>query len=118
MLDLDPAARLDLILGKVGDDAAPEIADHVRAIASTSNGLPIRVAAYDQAEVFGRLRRVANTIEADPDAPTLEEVREMIDDAMNTDDLEAAVGEDAYTDVWVKGPKGWQMTAWQSTPLP
>ena len=24
----------------------------------------------------------------------------------------------AYTDVWVKGPKGWQMTAWQSTPLP
>ena len=24
----------------------------------------------------------------------------------------------AYTDVWVKGPKGWQMVAWQSTPLP
>lgn len=23
-----------------------------------------------------------------------------------------------YTDVWVKGPKGWQMTAWQSTPIP
>jgi ketosteroid isomerase-like protein len=24
----------------------------------------------------------------------------------------------AYTDVWVKGAKGWQMVAWQSTPLP
>jgi ketosteroid isomerase-like protein len=24
----------------------------------------------------------------------------------------------AFTDVWVKGPKGWQMVAWQSTPLP
>ena len=24
----------------------------------------------------------------------------------------------AYTNVWVKGPKGWQMVAWQSTPLP
>jgi ketosteroid isomerase-like protein len=24
----------------------------------------------------------------------------------------------ASTDVWVKGPKGWQMVAWQSTPLP
>jgi ketosteroid isomerase-like protein len=24
----------------------------------------------------------------------------------------------AFTNVWVKGPKGWQMTAWQSTPLP
>ena len=23
-----------------------------------------------------------------------------------------------YTDVWVKGAKGWQMTAWQSTPIP
>jgi len=23
-----------------------------------------------------------------------------------------------YTDVWVKGPKGWQMVAWQSTPIP
>jgi ketosteroid isomerase-like protein len=24
----------------------------------------------------------------------------------------------AFTDVWVRGPKGWQMVAWQSTPLP
>jgi ketosteroid isomerase-like protein len=24
----------------------------------------------------------------------------------------------AYTDVWIKGAKGWQMVAWQSTPLP
>jgi ketosteroid isomerase-like protein len=23
-----------------------------------------------------------------------------------------------YTDVWIKGPKGWQMAAWQSTPMP
>jgi ketosteroid isomerase-like protein len=23
-----------------------------------------------------------------------------------------------YTDVWVKGPSGWQMVAWQSTPIP
>jgi ketosteroid isomerase-like protein len=23
-----------------------------------------------------------------------------------------------YTDVWVKGPAGWQMVAWQSTPIP
>jgi ketosteroid isomerase-like protein len=24
----------------------------------------------------------------------------------------------AFTNVWIKGAKGWQMTAWQSTPLP
>jgi ketosteroid isomerase-like protein len=23
-----------------------------------------------------------------------------------------------YTDVWVKGAKGWQMVVWQSTPIP
>ena len=23
-----------------------------------------------------------------------------------------------FTNVWVKGPKGWQMAAWQSTPVP
>ena len=23
-----------------------------------------------------------------------------------------------FTNVWVKGAKGWQMTAWQSTPIP
>ena len=23
-----------------------------------------------------------------------------------------------YTDVWVKGSQGWQMVAWQSTPIP
>ena len=23
----------------------------------------------------------------------------------------------AFTNVWIKGPKGWQMVAWQSTPL-
>ncbi len=23
-----------------------------------------------------------------------------------------------YSDVWVKGAKGWQMVAWQSTPIP
>lgn len=23
-----------------------------------------------------------------------------------------------FTDVWVKGAKGWQMVAWQSTPIP
>jgi ketosteroid isomerase-like protein len=23
-----------------------------------------------------------------------------------------------YTDVWIKGPNGWQMVVWQSTPIP
>ena len=42
----------------------------------------MRLAALDSAEVLSRVRRVENTVEIDPDAPTLEEVREMIDEAV------------------------------------
>ena len=30
----------------------------------------------------------------------------------------AKVMNSRFTNVWVKGAKGWQMTAWQSTPMP
>jgi ketosteroid isomerase-like protein len=33
-------------------------------------------------------------------------------------DGKAKVLNSRYTDVWVKGAKGWQMVAWQSTPIP
>ena len=33
-------------------------------------------------------------------------------------DGKAKIMNSRYTDVWVKGAKGWQMVAWQSTPLP
>jgi ketosteroid isomerase-like protein len=33
-------------------------------------------------------------------------------------DGKAKIMNSRYTDVWVKGAKGWQMTAWQSTPIP
>lgn len=95
---VDSTVRLDGILATFEDHSGPELADHLRAIASTANGLPIRVGAYDQAEVYTRVRRVANTVETDPDAPTLEEVRELIDEALATDDLEAAVGDGDYTE--------------------
>jgi ketosteroid isomerase-like protein len=31
---------------------------------------------------------------------------------------QAKIMNSRYTDVWVKGAKGWQMVAWQSTPMP
>ncbi len=95
---IDPALRLDGILAAVEDGSAPDIADHLRAIASTAIGLPIRIGAFDQAEVFTRVRRIANTVEADPDAPTLEEVRQMIDAGAAAEDLEAAAGDEAYAE--------------------
>ena len=33
-------------------------------------------------------------------------------------DGQSKVLNSAFTNVWVNGPQGWQMTAWQSTPIP
>jgi L,D-transpeptidase ErfK/SrfK len=62
--------------GVVDDD---EHRDHVRAIASEALGIPVRVAAGDAMELYSRLRVVRNTVKSDPDAPTLAEVRQMLD---------------------------------------
>lgn len=94
---IDPEIRLDALLANLSD---PNLMGHLRAIASAASGLPIRLANNDQAEVLGRLRRVRNTIEPDPDAPTIEEVREMIDEVLAADELEVAATDDAgYNEV-------------------
>ena len=55
--------------------------DHVRSIASAANGVPARIAPHDADEVLARARLVENIVVENPDAPTLSEVREMIDEA-------------------------------------
>lgn len=52
---------------------------HARAAASDALGVPVRVLLGDTYEVFGRARIVRNTVEPDPDMPTLAEVRELLD---------------------------------------
>lgn len=53
--------------------------DHARAVASESLGIPVRVAAADAMEIYARARVVRNTVQPRPDAPTLAEVRELLD---------------------------------------
>lgn len=53
--------------------------DHARAAASEGLGVPVRLAAGDAMEVYARARLVKNTIKPDPDAPTLAEVRALLD---------------------------------------
>lgn len=77
---VDPGERLDALLAAAELDPAP--ADHVRTVASIGNGVPTRVAARDAAEVLVRARHVENIVEVDPDAPSLAEVRQMIDEAV------------------------------------
>ena len=86
-----PAERLDLLLERLTMSEAttaeaPTLsqrdADHVRAIASNPTGVATLVSYRDTGEVFARARLVRNTVEPDPDAPTLSEVREIIDEVM------------------------------------
>lgn len=56
--------------------------DHLKALASVGNGVPARVDSRDSDEVLTRVRVVHNVVETDPDAPTLSEVRDMIDEAV------------------------------------
>ncbi len=49
------------------------------AIAAEEKGVPSRIESSDSMEVFDRVRLVRNTVEQDPNAPTLAEVRALLD---------------------------------------
>ena len=53
--------------------------DHVRTIAASASGIPVALAFYDAEEFMARARVVHNTVEEDPDVPTLSEIREMME---------------------------------------
>jgi L,D-transpeptidase ErfK/SrfK len=76
--------RLALLLDRQVDEAGRPVNDHLRefagAIAAESSGIPVSVASFDASEYLARARVVHNTVEIDPDAPTLEEVREMMEE--------------------------------------
>ena len=63
-----------------GSEAAMEQA---RVIAADARGVPIRVLRGGVDEVYARARLVRNTVEIDPDTPTLAEVRAILDAPMD-----------------------------------
>jgi len=79
---LDPDERLNDLLQAAGDTFSLRLREHARAVASTANGVPVRLTKFDADEVLSRARLVRNTVEQNPDDPTLEEVREMIKEAV------------------------------------
>jgi len=89
---ISPEERLENLLEIHNDESGTGLdqdeMDHARAVASVANGVPSRLASNDVDEVLARVRRVRNTVEIDPDAPTLSEVREMIDEAVREADEE------------------------------
>jgi L,D-transpeptidase ErfK/SrfK len=68
------------------NELSMEIEGNIRALAAIANGVPIRVGDDGTDRVMGRARHVHNVVAVDPDAPTLSEVREMMDEVMQEDD--------------------------------
>lgn len=52
---------------------------HITSLADKASGLPVSIVRYDAEEYAVRARVVHNTVELDPDAPTIIEIREMLD---------------------------------------
>ncbi len=90
-----PAERLEMLLAEyvAAETLSRNDMDHVRSIASNPNGVAVLVSYQDSGEVFARASLVRNTVEVDPDAPTLSEVREMIDEVMAEEIIEEEVEE-------------------------
>jgi L,D-transpeptidase ErfK/SrfK len=82
---VSPEQHLHTIFEKLGDQsgafAEQKEKDNAKVIASAALGVPVRVLTGDTQEVFERARIVKNTVSIDPDAPTLAEVRELMDEA-------------------------------------
>jgi L,D-transpeptidase ErfK/SrfK len=76
--------RLEAVLENASEGAglSDGDAEHVVSLASVANGVPSVVGHHDAHEVLARARVVRNTVEPDPNAPTLTEVRELIDEAV------------------------------------
>ncbi len=72
---------LDAQVDGAGQPLNEHLRDHVIAVAADPQGLPVSVVQYDSSEFLARARVVHNTVEVDPNAPTLTEVREMIEEA-------------------------------------
>jgi len=83
---MSPRERLESLFASYSESSAAILdqreEDYIRAIATVSNGVPARISGQKTDEIFARARLVRNTVETNPNAPTLSEVREMIADAV------------------------------------
>jgi len=74
------AALLDSQVDAAGNPLNDHLRNHVTSLASDPRGIAVSVYEYDPSEYMARARVIRNTVELDPNAPTLTEVREMMDE--------------------------------------
>ena len=74
------ASLLDKQVDATGQALNDHLRAHVKALAANPHGVAVGVIQYDPDEFMARARVVRNTVEIDPEAPTLTEVREMMEE--------------------------------------
>lgn len=72
-------AAVDLIAADRSESELAAIRSQAGAVAAEGAGLPVRLQRNDLDEIYERARIVRNTVEPDPDVPTLAEVRAILD---------------------------------------
>lgn len=97
--EVDPEDRLDLLLEQWNGALPAGLSDaqvaSIRDAASRASGAAVKIERNRLDDPRQRARVVHNTVEADPEAPTLAEVREMIDEAVREAEAEPESGDAA-----------------------
>ena len=75
-----PEDRLQALLDQQVEPLNEHLRSHIVELAGSPTGIPIDVAMYDGEEFHARARVVHNVVAHDPDEPTLEEIREMMEE--------------------------------------
>lgn len=83
---------LDAQSGPNGEPMNVHLRDHILTLAENANGVPVSVVEYDAAEMMARVRVVHNVVVADPNEPTLSEVREMMQEIESEMEADGAAG--------------------------
>jgi L,D-transpeptidase ErfK/SrfK len=75
------AQVVDAQVGADGQSLNEHLRNFVNELTFEPRGVPVGIRQYDDTEFMARARVVHNTVEIDPGAPTLTEVREMMEEA-------------------------------------
>jgi L,D-transpeptidase ErfK/SrfK len=86
---ITPEQRMQEIFDRSRDSSGAfveqEEQDQAHAVAGDARGVPVRVLMADASEVMHRARVVRNTVEPDPNMPTIDEVRALLDEPLESE---------------------------------
>jgi L,D-transpeptidase ErfK/SrfK len=86
---ISPEERLQKVFDRARNTSSAFIEqaerDEAHAVASDARGVPVRVLLADADEIYARARVVRNTVEPDPNMPTIDEVRALLDEPLESE---------------------------------